>query len=163
MNTEDPHKLPVDLFILNQLKFSLARDAESATPRDWWIATSKAVQSIIIERMITTQTVHHHGNVKRVYYLSLEFLMGRLFVNSMYSAGIFKDVQYALGKLGLDMDTLRREEYDMGLGNGGLGRLAACYWDEGRCSRGSASQAVRGARRADARWGAHGARCARGT
>ena len=129
MNTEDPHKLPVDLFILNQLKFSLARDAESATPRDWWIATSKAVQSIIIERMITTQTVHHHGNVKRVYYLSLEFLMGRLFVNSMYSAGIFKEVQTALDKLGLDMDTLRREEYDMGLGNGGLGRLAACFLD----------------------------------
>ncbi|MEI8387311.1 MAG: glycogen/starch/alpha-glucan phosphorylase [Verrucomicrobiota bacterium] len=115
--------------MLNQLKFSLARDAESATPRDWWIATSKAVQSIIIERMIATQTVHHHGNVKRVYYLSLEFLMGRLFVNSMYSAGIFKDVQTALDKLGLDMDTLRREEYDMGLGNGGLGRLAACFLD----------------------------------
>ena len=129
MNTEDPHVLPIDHYILNQLKFTLARDAESATPRDWWIATSKAVQSIIIERMIATQTVHHHGNVKRVYYLSLEFLMGRLFVNSMYSAGIFKDVQAALDKLGLDMDTLRREEYDMGLGNGGLGRLAACFLD----------------------------------
>jgi len=129
MNTEDPHVLPIDHYILNQLKFTLARDAESATPRDWWIATSKAVQSIIIERMIATQTAHHHGNVKRVYYLSLEFLMGRLFVNSMYSAGIFKDVQAALDKLGLDMDTLRREEYDMGLGNGGLGRLAACFLD----------------------------------
>ena len=129
MNTEDPHILPIDHYILNQLKFTLARDAESATPRDWWIATSKAVQSIIIERMINTQTAHHHGNVRRVYYLSLEFLMGRLFVNSMYSAGIFKDVQAALDKLGLDMDTLRREEYDMGLGNGGLGRLAACFLD----------------------------------
>ncbi|MEI6492414.1 MAG: glycogen/starch/alpha-glucan phosphorylase [Verrucomicrobiota bacterium] len=129
MNTEDPHKLPVDLYILNQLKFTLARDSESATARDWWIATSKAVQSLIIERMIATQTVHHHSNVKRVYYLSLEFLMGRLFVNSMYSAGIFKEVQDALDKLGLDMDTLRREEYDMGLGNGGLGRLAACFLD----------------------------------
>ncbi|MCX6971290.1 MAG: glycogen/starch/alpha-glucan phosphorylase [Verrucomicrobia bacterium] len=129
MNTEDPHNLPIDHYILNQLKFALARDAESATPRDWWIATSKAVQSIIIERMIATQSVHHHGNVKRVYYLSLEFLMGRLFVNSMYSAGIYQDVLAALDKLGLDMDTLRREEYDMGLGNGGLGRLAACFLD----------------------------------
>ena len=129
MNTEDPHKLPVDHYILNQLKFTLARDAESASPRDWWIATSKAVQSIIIERMIATQAVHHHGNVKRVYYLSLEFLMGRLFVNSMYSAGIFKEVQAALDKLGLDPDTLRNAEYDMGLGNGGLGRLAACFLD----------------------------------
>lgn len=129
MTTEDPHKLPIDHFILNQLKFTLARDAESATARDWWIATSKAVQSIIIERMIATQSVHHHSNVKRVYYLSLEFLMGRLFLNSMYSAGIFQEVQDALDKLGLDMDELRKEEYDMALGNGGLGRLAACFLD----------------------------------
>ena len=129
MNTEDPHKLPIDHFILNQLKFTLARDAESATVRDWWIATAKAVQSIIIERMIATQSVHHHSNVKRVYYLSLEFLMGRLFVNSMHSAGIMQEVQDALDKLGLDMDELRNEEYDMALGNGGLGRLAACFLD----------------------------------
>ena len=129
MNTEALQKLPIDHFILNQLKFSLARDPETATTRDWWIATSKAVQSIIIERMIATQSVHHHGNVKRVYYLSLEFLMGRLFVNSMYSAGIMHEVQVALDKLGLDMDELRREEYDMALGNGGLGRLAACFLD----------------------------------
>ncbi len=129
MNTQDPLKAPIGTYILNQLKFSLARDPETATKRDWWIATSKAVQSIIIERMIKTQTVHHHQNVRRVYYLSLEFLMGRLFVNSMYSAGVLQEVQDALEKLGLDMDELRREEYDMGLGNGGLGRLAACFLD----------------------------------
>ncbi|TSA37879.1 MAG: glycogen/starch/alpha-glucan phosphorylase [Verrucomicrobiaceae bacterium] len=126
MNT---NKAPIDHFILNQLKFALARDPETATKRDWWIATSKAVQSIIIERMIATQTVHHHQNVRRVYYLSLEFLMGRLFVNSMYSAGVLKEVHDALEKLGLNMDDLRGEEYDMGLGNGGLGRLAACFLD----------------------------------
>jgi len=119
----------IDHYILNQLKFSLARDPDTATTRDWWIATSKAVQSIIIERMITTQTVHHRQNVRRVYYLSLEFLMGRLFVNSMYSAGVFQEIQEALEKLGLDMDELRKEEYDMALGNGGLGRLAACFLD----------------------------------
>ncbi len=119
----------IDHYILNQLKFSLARDPDTATTRDWWIATSKAVQSLIIERMITTQTVHHRQNVRRVYYLSLEFLMGRLFVNSMYSAGVFQEIQEALEKLGLDMDELRKEEYDMALGNGGLGRLAACFLD----------------------------------
>lgn len=129
MNTGELQNLPIDHFIVNQLKFTLARDPETATKRDWWIATSKAVQSLIIERMIATQSVHHHNNVKRVYYLSLEFLMGRLFVNSMYSAGILKEVQEALDKLGLDMDDLRKEEYDMGLGNGGLGRLAACFLD----------------------------------
>lgn len=129
MSTKDSHKPTVDQFILNQLKFTLARDPETATRRDWWIATSKAVESIIIERMIATQSVHHHSNVKRVYYLSLEFLMGRLFINSIYSAGILKEVREALDKLGLDMDELRQEEYDMGLGNGGLGRLAACFLD----------------------------------
>jgi len=124
-----PKEPSIDRDILNQLKFSLARDPDTATTRDWWISTSKAVQSHIIERMITTQGVHHRQNVRRVYYLSLEFLMGRLFVNSMYSAGLFQEVRQALEKLGLDMDALRKEEYDMALGNGGLGRLAACFLD----------------------------------
>jgi starch phosphorylase len=115
--------------VQNQLKFSLARDRTTATKRDWWIATSKAVQSVIIERMLATQEVHHEKNVKRVYYLSLEFLMGRLFSNSLYSAGVFEEMEKALKELGMDTDVLRREEYDMGLGNGGLGRLAACFLD----------------------------------
>lgn len=115
--------------IKNHLKFSLARDPGTASKRDWWLATSKAVQSIIIERMITTQGVHHRKNTKRVYYLSLEFLMGRLFSNSLYSAGVFDDMEHALQELGFDVETLRLEEYDMALGNGGLGRLAACFLD----------------------------------
>ena len=115
--------------IKNHLKFSLARDPGTASKRDWWLATSKAVQSIIIERMITTQGVHHRANTKRVYYLSLEFLMGRLFSNSLYSAGVFDDMEHALQELGFDVETLRLEEYDMALGNGGLGRLAACFLD----------------------------------
>ncbi|MFY8216054.1 MAG: glycogen/starch/alpha-glucan phosphorylase, partial [Chthoniobacterales bacterium] len=119
----------IETFILNQLTFSLARDRYTATSRDWWIATAKAIQSIIISRMIKTQTVHHKNNVKRVYYFSLEFLMGTLFTNSVYSAGVMKDLEAALEHLGLDMDDIRHEEYDMGLGNGGLGRLAACFLD----------------------------------
>ena len=115
--------------IQSHLKFSLARDASSATKRDWWLATSKAVQSVIVERMISTQAAHHNKNVKRVYYLSLEFLMGRLFSNSLYSAGVFDNMVHALEELGLDYEELRSEEYDMGLGNGGLGRLAACFLD----------------------------------
>ena len=115
--------------IQTHLKFSLARDAQTASKRDWWLATSKAVQSVIIERMIATQGVHHRQNVKRVYYLSLEFLMGRLFSNSLYSAGIFEEIEHALHELGYDVEILRLEEYDMALGNGGLGRLAACFLD----------------------------------
>ena len=115
--------------ILNSLKFSLARDTSTATQRDWWLATSKAVQSIVVERMIATATVDNDTNAKRVYYLSLEFLMGRLFSNSLYSAGVIDDMVHALEELGLDYVELRNEEYDMGLGNGGLGRLAACFLD----------------------------------
>jgi glycogen phosphorylase len=115
--------------ILHQLKFSLAHDVQSATKRDWWLATSKAVQERIIERMIATQAVHNQQDVRRVYYLSLEFLMGRLFSNGLYNAGIHGETEEALRDLGLDMNELRGEEYDMGLGNGGLGRLAACFLD----------------------------------
>jgi len=129
MSNPENHPVPIENFILNQLKFSLARDRSTASTRDWWIATSKAVQSIIIERMIDTQHEHHGKNVRRVYYLSLEFLMGRLFVNSMHSAGVLKEVEAALEHLGLDIEELRKEEYDMALGNGGLGRLAACFLD----------------------------------
>ncbi|MCX7712438.1 MAG: glycogen/starch/alpha-glucan phosphorylase [Chthoniobacterales bacterium] len=125
----DKSKEGLMALILSQLKIALARDSASATKRDWWIATSKAVHSILVERMIATQTVHTLQNVRRVYYLSLEFLMGRLFMNNFYSAGVLKEVEQALEELGLDIEELRNEEYDMGLGNGGLGRLAACFLD----------------------------------
>jgi starch phosphorylase len=115
--------------ILHHLKFSLAHDVQSATKRDWWLATAKAVQERIIERMLATQAVHNQQDVRRVYYLSLEFLMGRLFSNGLYNAGVYHETKQALTELGLDMDELRGEEYDMGLGNGGLGRLAACFLD----------------------------------
>jgi len=115
--------------ILYHLKFSMAHDVPSATKRDWWLATSRAVQERIIERMIATQAVHNQEDVRRVYYLSLEFLMGRLFSNALYSAAVFKETELALKELGLEFEELRGEEYDMGLGNGGLGRLAACFLD----------------------------------
>jgi starch phosphorylase len=123
------HITEFDHEIVNQLKFGLARDKVTASRRDWWIATSKAVQNVVIERMIKTLTAHTEGNVRRVYYLSMEFLMGRLFVNNIISAGVMKEVVEALDKLGHSIDELRDEEYDMGLGNGGLGRLAACFLD----------------------------------
>jgi starch phosphorylase len=119
----------LSLLIRHHLKFTLARDKQTATRRDWWLASSKAVQSVIVERMIATQAAHHRSNAKRIYYLSLEFLMGRLYSNSLYSAGVFDAMQEALRDLGLDLDLLRDEEYDMALGNGGLGRLAACFLD----------------------------------
>jgi starch phosphorylase len=115
--------------IQNQLKFTLARDPKTASKHDWWQATSKAVQCVVIERLMATQTKHRNDNVKRLYYLSLEFLLGRLYINSFLSDGVFQNMKKAISELGLDIEELREEEYDMGLGNGGLGRLAACFLD----------------------------------
>ena len=92
--------------ITNQLNFGLARDPKTASKRDWWMATSKAVQCLVIERLMATQTKHRNGNVKRLYYLSLEFLMGRLYINSFHSAGVFENMEQAIRELGLDLNEL---------------------------------------------------------
>ncbi len=117
--------------ILYHLKFTLAHDIQTATKRDWWHSTSKSDPGhASSERMIATMAVHNREDVRRVYYLSLEFLMGRLFNNSIYSVGLLKETRAgASGAGGCDLEDLRGEEYDMGLGNGGLGRLAACFLD----------------------------------
>ena len=119
----------IKALIMQQLRFGLARDPRTASKRDWWLATSKAVHCFLVERLMATQTKHREENVKRLYYFSLEFLMGRLYVNSFHSAGVVENMRKAISELGLDIDELREEEYDMGLGNGGLGRLAACFLD----------------------------------
>jgi starch phosphorylase len=115
--------------ILNHLKFTLARDTESATPRDWWISTCHAVHDRILERFIKTMAVHNEQNVRRVYYLSLEYLMGRMMRNNIWNAGLYDVTREALEGLGLSLEELEDQEEDMGLGNGGLGRLAACFLD----------------------------------
>ena len=107
----------------------MARPANSATPRDWWIATALAVRDHIHNRMIQTQAVHNANNVRRVYYLSLEYLMGRLFESNLLASGLDEIARGALKSLGVDFDAVRESEVDMGLGNGGLGRLAACFLD----------------------------------
>jgi starch phosphorylase len=115
--------------IIDELKYTMARDQGTASRREWWIATSMAIQRIIIERMMKTLAVHNEKNVRRVYYMSMEFLMGRLFVNNMINAGVLSEVREALRNLGHPLEETRDEEYDMALGNGGLGRLAACFLD----------------------------------
>jgi starch phosphorylase len=115
--------------ILRHLTSTLARHAEGATARDWWVATALAVRDTIHERMIETQSEHARLNVRRVYYFSLEYLMGRLFGNNLIATGLLDDARAALTALGQDFDQIRETEVDMGLGNGGLGRLAACFLD----------------------------------
>ena len=115
--------------ILNHLKYTLARHPNTATRRDWWLSTSMAVRDRIMERFIKTMDVHNAKNTRRVYYLSLEYLMGRLLSNNLHSAGLFEATKKALASLGLSLEGLCEEEVEMGLGNGGLGRLAACFLD----------------------------------
>jgi len=115
--------------IQRHLTSTLARYAPAATLRDWWIASSLAVRDTIHERMIATQVVHNAQNVRRIYYFSMEYLMGRLYESNMLATGTTDAVRSALTSLGVNFDEVRETEMDMGLGNGGLGRLAACFLD----------------------------------
>jgi starch phosphorylase len=115
--------------IRSHLTYTLARDPLTATPRDWWISTAMAVRDQILERFIQTMGRHNEQNVRRVHYLSLEYLMGRLLESNLYNTGLYEDAVAAVRSLGLDFQALRDAEEDMGLGNGGLGRLAACFLD----------------------------------
>ena len=115
--------------ILYHLRYTQAQGEGMATLRDWRKAVSKAVQDLIINRLISTQKAHRAAEAKRVYYLSLEYLMGRLLTNNAYNAGVHDKVVAALDTLGVDYEDIRQDEVDMGLGNGGLGRLAACFLD----------------------------------
>lgn len=115
--------------ILRHLHLTLARDQQTASTRDWWLATSHAVRDRLLARYMRTQKAHNERNTRRIYYLSLEYLLGRLFNNYLHNAGVHDELQKALSELELDPDLLQDEESEMGLGNGGLGRLAACFLD----------------------------------
>lgn len=133
IHREDPSKdAPVDRMrslIQRHLVSTLARHTASATPRDWWVATVLSVRDTIHERMIATQAVHNQVNARRLYYFSLEYLMGRLFGTNLLATDLYDTAKAALDSMGLDFDMVREAEVDMGLGNGGLGRLAACFLD----------------------------------
>ena len=115
--------------IQRQLRLILARDLGSATKQELWMATSLALREMMVDRFIETQKEHSKQDARRVYYLSLEYLMGRLLNVNLTNMGLKKAVSDALSDLGFDLDVLYDEEHDMGLGNGGLGRLAACFLD----------------------------------
>jgi glycogen phosphorylase len=109
------------------LRLTLAKDRYSATEHDRYYALALTVRDRLIDRWIATQQTHHLSNAKRVYYLSLEFLMGRLLGNNVINLGLEDACRSALYDLGLNWEDLRSVEQDAGLGNGGLGRLAACF------------------------------------
>ncbi|MFH2124677.1 MAG: glycogen/starch/alpha-glucan phosphorylase [Pseudomonadota bacterium] len=115
--------------ILHHVMSFQGRDPQRAGESDIYKAVAYTLRDIMVEKWIATQKASYAKGKKRVYYLSLEFLIGRTLGNSMINLGIYDAVQQAVEELGFDMDLLREEEEDAALGNGGLGRLAACFMD----------------------------------
>jgi starch phosphorylase len=115
--------------ILDHLHFTQARGTEHATLHDWYMAAAHAVRDRMLEDWL--QSLHHlrRREEKAVSYLSAEFLMGPHLGNNLVNLGIMAPFRQAVAELGQDLDTLLRQEEEPGLGNGGLGRLAACYMD----------------------------------
>ena len=111
------------------LRYTLAKDRFNATDLDRYMALAWSVRDRLIERWSLTRQTHRGRNVKRVYYLSLEFLIGRLLGNNVINLQMEEMVRQAMSEAGLDWNDLRDHEMDAGLGNGGLGRLAACFLD----------------------------------
>ena len=114
---------------LHHLRFTRGEGWDTATPHDHFFSVALSVRDLIVDRMVATQRTYHEQDVKRVYYLSLEYLLGRQLRNNLVCLGLYDAFREALGRLGLDLENLCELEPDAGLGNGGLGRLAACYID----------------------------------
>ncbi|MEQ2173982.1 hypothetical protein GOODEAATRI_003075, partial [Goodea atripinnis] len=111
------------------LHFTLVKDRNVATKRDYYFALAHTVRDHLVGRWIRTQQHYYEKDPKRVYYISLEFYMGRTLQNTMVNLALENACDEAMYQMGLDMEELEDMEEDAGLGNGGLGRLAACFLD----------------------------------
>ena len=112
-----------------RLKYDIGKDPAAATLRDWRLALSGAVRDLVMEPWFATTRRVYAGQRKRVYYLSMEFLIGRLLEDAIANLGLEERARAAVEARGLDYDALLADEPDAALGNGGLGRLAACFLD----------------------------------
>ncbi|MDE6576080.1 MAG: glycogen/starch/alpha-glucan phosphorylase [Opitutales bacterium] len=115
--------------IIQHLQCSLAREKHSATLHDWLVAVVMVLRERVFERFIKTQKKHHNDDVRRVYYMSLEYLPGRMLRMIAQALDVLEDLESALTELGQNFEQIENAEPDMGLGNGGLGRLASCFQD----------------------------------
>src|SRR5580658_1150006 len=112
-----------------RLLFDTAIDPKLATARERFAAFANSVRDILARRWVLTKSTYERENAKRIYYLSMEFLIGRSLANNVTNLLLDPLVRYAAPALGIDWIELVEQEPDAGLGNGGLGRLAACYLD----------------------------------
>lgn len=123
----DPDDLAVE--ITERLKYRIAKDPAAAKPHDWLTATTLVLRDRIIEAWIESTKRTYASGQKRVYYLSMEFLIGRLLRDAITNMGMEAPIRSALAKLDVDLDAIAELEPDAALGNGGLGRLAACFME----------------------------------
>jgi len=119
----------IRLSFINHLHYTRAKDEYSATDFDDYLSLAYTIRDRIVEKWSETQQEYYNKNAKRVYYLSLEFLLGRLILNNIINLKMLDQTKYVMKQLGHDFDKLLALEPDAGLGNGGLGRLAACFLD----------------------------------
>lgn len=115
--------------ISRHLHYTLGKDLYSATKRDWFSAVVSTVRDYLMEKWLATHRSYHFEDAKRVYYLSMEFLIGKTLANSLINTGMEDELRDVLKELGLDLNEIFDVESEAGLGNGGLGRLAACFLD----------------------------------
>jgi len=118
----------IDAFA-HRMMYSIAKDAHTASDFDVYQGLAFAVRDRLMERWFSTQSAYYHQDAKRVYYLSLEFLMGRALLNNVVNLGAEDAYGRAMRELGFRLEDITEQEWDAGLGNGGLGRLAACILD----------------------------------
>ncbi|MGA1823825.1 MAG: glycogen/starch/alpha-glucan phosphorylase [bacterium] len=113
----------------NHLEYSQSKTRYTTEPLDCYKSLAYAVKDRLMEKWNDTNQAYYEKNTKRIYYLSMEFLMGRAMNNSLLNLGILKEMEDALAEFGYSIEDLSKLEFDAGLGNGGLGRLAACFLD----------------------------------
>jgi len=114
---------------LNHLTLSLAKREDKATLLDRYKALALSIRDLLVKKWIDTKERYEEENPKMVFYISLEYLIGRMMGNTMINLEILDLAKEAMSELGFDLEDIRNEEVDAGLGNGGLGRLAACFID----------------------------------
>ncbi len=115
--------------LANRLTYTVGKDPSTATNRDWFHALANVARDRLVDRWMETMRSYHLADAKRIYYFSLEFLIGRMLVNGISNVGFLEECREVLDEMGLDLEELKEIEPDAALGNGGLGRLAACFLD----------------------------------
>jgi starch phosphorylase len=129
----EPYRVTTPEEFIEQVKrhvrYTLAKEWATLSTENMLMAVSLAVRDLLVERLIETERAYQKADAKRLYYLSMEFLVGRSLGNNLTNLGIYELCRDALETLGIDIEEIRETERDAALGNGGLGRLAACFLD----------------------------------